>query len=113
MKYSQDLATRNTKKKKKKKKLAPHTKNIFVGRGEYIPCTMENNDANTDYHKFVRLGDQRWEIVEITIGIIFFFFFFVLKICIQYFLYREFSSPTWKKSLPPKVPIPTQNPNLT
>ena len=34
---------------------------------------MENNDTNTDYHKFVRLGDQIWEIVEITIGIIFFF----------------------------------------
>ena len=30
---------------------------------------MENNDANTDYHKFVRLGDRKWEIVEITIGI--------------------------------------------
>ena len=27
---------------------------------------MENNDANTDYHKFVRLGDRKWEIVEIT-----------------------------------------------
>ena len=33
---------------------------------------MENNDANTDYHKFVTVGDQKWEIVEITIGITFF-----------------------------------------
>ena len=30
---------------------------------------MENNDTDTDYHKFVRLGDQKWEIVEITITI--------------------------------------------
>ena len=35
---------------------------------------MENNDTNTDYPKFVRVGDQKWEIVEITIGIIFLFF---------------------------------------
>ena len=28
-----------------------------------------------------------WEVVEITIGIIFFFLF---EICIHYFLYREF-----------------------
>ena len=33
---------------------------------------MENKDKNTDYHKFVRVGDQKWEIVEITIGISFF-----------------------------------------
>ena len=32
---------------------------------------MENNSTNTDYHKFVRVGDQRGEIVEITIEIIF------------------------------------------
>ena len=32
-------------------------------------------------------------------------YFFLLEICIHYFLYREFSSPTWKKSPPPKVPI--------
>ena len=69
---------------------------------------MENNDTNLDYTKFARVGDQKWEIVEITIGIT-----FLLEISIYYFLYREFSSPTWKKSPPPKVPIPTQNPNLT
>ena len=32
--------------------------------------------------------------------------------CIHCFLYREFLSPTWKKSPLTKVPIPTQNPNL-
>ena len=69
---------------------------------------MGNKDTNIDYNKFVRVGDQNWEIVEITIGII-----FLLEIFIHYFLYREFLSPIWKKSPPPKVPIPTQNPNLT
>ena len=69
---------------------------------------MENNDTNIDYTKFARVGDQKWELVEITIRIT-----FLLEIAIYYFLYREFSSSTWKKSPPPKVPIPTQNPNLT
>ena len=44
---------------------------------------MENKYANTDYQKLVRVGEQKWEIVEITIGII---------------LLLEFvftSSPTW------------------
>ena len=73
---------------------------------------MENKDKNTDYHKLVRVGDQKWEIVEIAIftGIL---FFFLLEIRIHYFLYRELSIPTRKKSPPPKVPIPTQNPELT
>ena len=48
---------------------------------------MEN--SNTECYKFVKVGDQKWEIVEITIRII----FFLLEICIHY-LYREFSSPT-------------------
>ena len=33
---------------------------------------MENKDTNTDYQKFVRVGDQKGEILEITIGITFF-----------------------------------------
>ena len=70
---------------------------------------MENSDTNTDHHKFVRVGDQKWEIAEITMESL----FFLLEICIHYFLYREFSSPTYKKSPPPKLPIPTQNFNLT
>ena len=73
---------------------------------------MENKDTNTKYEKFVRVGDQKWEILEITIGI-FFFHYLLEMIRIRYSLYREFSSPTWKKSPPPKVPIPTQNPDLT
>ena len=43
---------------------------------------MENKDTNTDYLKFVGVGDQKSEIVEITVGII----FFLLEICIYYFL---------------------------
>ena len=64
---------------------------------------MENKDTNTDYQRVVRVGDQKWEIVETTFEIIFLF-----EIFIPYFLYKEFSSPTWKQSSPPKVPIPTQ-----
>ena len=33
---------------------------------------MENKVTNTDYQKVVRVGDQKWEIVEIMIGNIFF-----------------------------------------
>ena len=33
---------------------------------------MEIKDTNTDYQKFVRAGDHKSEIVEITIRIIFF-----------------------------------------
>ena len=72
---------------------------------------MDNKDTNTDYQKFVKVGYQKWEIVEITIEI--FFFFFLLEICIHCFSYREFPSLTWKKSPPPEMPNPTQNPNLT
>ena len=46
---------------------------------------MENKDTNTDYQKVVRVGDQKWEIVETTFGIIFLF-----EILILSFLYREF-----------------------
>ena len=35
---------------------------------------MEYNNINTDYHELVRVADQKWEIVEITIGMFFFFF---------------------------------------
>ena len=49
---------------------------------------MENKDTNTDYLKFVGVGDQKSEIVEITVGII----FFLLEICIYYFLYKVSTS---------------------
>ena len=64
MKFSLPLATRH-------KKNLPLTKNI-CGEGERGSITMENKDANTDYPKFGSLCNQKWEIVEITIGIIFF-----------------------------------------
>ena len=70
---------------------------------------MENKDTNMDYQQIVMVGNEKWGIVEITIGII--FFAWDLEIRIHYFLYMEFSSPTWKKS--PKVPIPNQNFDLT
>ena len=36
--------------------------------------TMENKDkdTNTHYQKVVRVGDQKWEIVQISIRMIFF-----------------------------------------
>ena len=42
---------------------------------------MENKGTKTDYKEFVRVGDEKWEIVEITIRIIFIWF----EIRIQYF----------------------------
>ena len=97
MKSSQPLATRQKKKFIKKY--------LWVG-GVY---TMENKGTKTDYKEFVRVGDEKWENVEITIRIIFILF----EILIHYFLYREIWGSTRKKSLSPKVPIPTQNPYLT
>ena len=59
---------------------------------------MENKDTKTDYQEVVSPGDQKWEMVEITIGIIFSFFlsfFLFFEIYIHYFLYmyREFPGP--------------------
>ena len=100
MKSFQPLATRQT-------KISPPQKNI-CGLGAVY--TMENKDTNTDYQKFVRVGEQKWEIVEITVRIIFFWLRFIFTFI--YFLYRVFKSHL-KKSPPPKKPISTQNPNLT
>ena len=41
---------------------------------------MEHKDTNTDYQKFVQVGDQKWENVEITIKIIFYCLRFVFTI---------------------------------
>ena len=86
--FSQPLATRF------EKVFWSTTKKLWV-REIY---TMENKD--TDYQKVVRVGDQNWEIVGITIRIIF-------------FVWDLYSSPTWKNQPLPKVSIPIQNPNLT
>ena len=88
LEFSQPLATRF------EKVFWSTTKKLWV-REIY---TMENKD--TDYQKVVRVGDQNWEIVGITIRIIF-------------FVWDLYSSPTWKNQPRPKVSIPIQNPNLT
>ena len=36
-------------------------------------CTMENKGTKTDYQEVVRVGDQKSEMVKITIGVIFVF----------------------------------------
>ena len=70
---------------------------------------MENRNRKTDYQKVVRVGDQKWEIVEIIIRII----FFVWDSYLLFFIYAgNFPVPPEKKSPPPRKPIPTQNPNL-
>ena len=63
-----------------RKKILATTKKIFLGGGVY---TMENKDTNTEYQRIVRVGDQKWEIVEFTMGI---FFLLLFEIRIQYFL---------------------------
>ena len=71
---------------------------------------MENKDKNIDYQKFVRVGDQKWEIVEITIRIIFFCLGFAFSI----FYTRSFQVPPEKNhphlkcrkcQFPPKISI--------
>ena len=65
---------------------------------------MENKDTKADYQKVVMTGDQKWEMVASTIGIIFLF-----EIHIHYFyIYGEFSSPTWKKSPHAKNQFPSK-----
>ena len=68
---------------------------------------MENKDTNTDYQKIVRVGDQKWEIVEIIIE-----YFFCLRFVFNFFIQGVVKSQL-KKSPPPKVPSPIQNPDLT
>ena len=69
---------------------------------------MENKNTNTDYHKFVRVGNQKWEIVEITIKIIFFFAWDLYSL---FFIQEIFKShlkknhPHLKCQFPPKIPI--------
>ena len=89
LKYYQLLAT-----KYQKKDLSPHKKkDLWVG-GVY---TIENNDANVDHHKFVRVGDQEWEFVEITTGIT--FFLFSLRFAFIIFYTGSFHVPP-KKNFP-------------
>ena len=56
---------------------------------------MENKDTNTDYQKVVSVGDQKCEVVEITIKIIFLF-----EIPIHYFYTGSFQVAPEKKITP-------------
>ena len=51
---------------------------------------MENKDVNTDYQRVVRLGDQKWQIVEITIKISFVCLFVYLGFVSTIFLFILF-----------------------
>ena len=46
---------------------------------------MKNKNKSIDYQNVGRVGNQKWEIIEISIRIIFLF-----EIRSHYFLYREF-----------------------
>ena len=91
-KFSQPLAARY------KKKFSP-TKKIYLWVGVY---TMENKNTKTDYHEVVRVGDQKWEMVEITNTIV----FFVWDSCSLFFIQGISKSHLEKINLP-KRPIPT------
>ena len=69
--------------------------------------TMQSMDTNTEYQKVVRVGDQMGKIVKITIRIIFLWNLNPL------FFKKEIFKSHLKKSPPSKMPIPTQNPNLS
>ena len=49
---------------KTRKKISASEKKIICGYGGVY--TIENKDTNTYYQKFVRVRDQKWEIVEIV-----------------------------------------------
>ena len=59
---------------------------------------MGNNDTNADCHKFVRVGDRKYEIVEIRIRIIFFLFFifFASDLYSLFFYTGSFQAPLKK-----------------
>ena len=66
---------------------------------------MENKDTNTDYQKFIRVGDQTWEILG---G--FFCFCFAWDLYLLFFIQGVFmfhlkKSPHLKCQLPPKIQI--------
>ena len=93
----------SSKKLQDAKKMFSNFKKNNVGGGESIYWKR-------DYQEVVRVGNQKWEIVEITIGI----FFFCCCCCWRFvfiiFYTGTFQFPPEKTSPPPKVATPTQNP---
>ena len=78
---------------------------INLGYGVY---TIENKDRYIDYQKFVRIEDQNWEIVEITIRIIFFAWDFYSLFFIysgRSFQVPSVNHPQLKCQFPPKIPV--------
>ena len=91
-KFSQPIA-------KRYKKIWSPSKKIFLGSGSTV-YTMDNNDTNTDCQKVVRVGGQKWEIVEITVRISFFCLRFVFT-----------TSYTGSFQVPPEKITPSQSAN--
>ena len=71
--------------------------------------TMENKDTKADYQEVVRAGEQKWwEMVEITLGIIFFVWdsYSIFLIYVGNFqVPPEKHHPHLKFQFPPKMPI--------
>ena len=99
MKFSQPLAA-------KYKQILSSSKKIFLGRGSTV-YTMDNKDANIEYQTVVGVGDQKWEIVEITIGISFFClkFVFTTSDTGSFQVPPEKNHPHLRCQFPPKIPI--------
>ena len=62
------LGSSNTEGSQKMRKKTLASTNKLWLEGVYI---MQNKDTNTNYQKVLRVGDQKWETVKITIGIFF------------------------------------------
>ena len=69
--------------------------------GEYIPWEIRIQ-IQTNNRKLLGQGNKSEKLYKLK-----------SESFSVHFVFREFSSPTWKKSPPSKVPILTQNPNLT
>ena len=66
---------------------------------------MENKDTNTDYQKFIRVGDQTWEILGVFFCFCFAWDLYLLFFIQGVFMFHLKKSPHLKCQLPPKIQI--------
>ena len=66
---------------------------------------MENKDTNTDYQKFIRVGDQTWEILGVFFSFCFAWDLYLLFFIQGVFMFHLKKSPHLKCQLPPKIQI--------
>ena len=87
---------------------SPQYKKKYLWLGGVGVYTMENKETKTDYQELVKTGDQKCDMVEITIRTI----FFVLDSYSLFFIYTgnfqvppEKIHPHPKCQFPPKIPV--------